>query len=70
MFENQPKQPDHKLHAIDPGDWVYVKIFSGDLLQEKWDRPFQVLLTTFTVVRIKERRTWIHYTRVKKSPNK
>lgn len=22
VFENQEKQPHHKLHAIDPGDWV------------------------------------------------
>ena len=35
MFENQAKQPDHKLHTIDPGHWVYVKNFTGDPLQEK-----------------------------------
>ena len=50
LFKNQPKQPDHKLHTIDPGHWVYVKNFTGDPLQEKWDGPFQELLTTFTSV--------------------
>ena len=50
VFENQSKEPDHKLHTIDPGDWVYVKNFTVDPLQEKWDGPVQVLLTTFTCV--------------------
>ncbi|XP_068277936.1 LOW QUALITY PROTEIN: uncharacterized protein [Nyctibius grandis] len=40
----------------------------GKPLQEKWEGPFQVLLTTFTTIRIKERPTWIHYSRVKKAP--
>ncbi|XP_058680545.1 uncharacterized protein LOC131571793, partial [Ammospiza caudacuta] len=40
----------------------------GKPLQEKWEGPFQVLLTTFTAVRIKERPTWIHYSRVKRAP--
>lgn len=48
VFEHQPKQPDDKLHTIDPGYWVYVKNFTCDPPQEKWDGLFQVLLTTFT----------------------
>ncbi|TRZ06316.1 hypothetical protein HGM15179_020791 [Zosterops borbonicus] len=62
VFENQPKEPYHKLHTIDPGDWVFVKNFLGDPLQEKWDRPFQVLLTTFTAIGVREKPTWIHHT--------
>ena len=50
VFDNQPKQPDHKLHGIDPGHWVYVKNFTGDPQQEKWHGALQVLLTTFTSV--------------------
>uniref|UniRef100_A0A8U8AT36 Uncharacterized protein n=1 Tax=Geospiza parvula TaxID=87175 RepID=A0A8U8AT36_GEOPR len=54
VIKHQPKQPDCKLHSFNPGDWVYVKNLLGKPLQEKWEGPFQVLLTTFTAVRIKE----------------
>ena len=34
-LEHQPKQPDYKLHPFSSCDWVYVKNFSGNPLQEK-----------------------------------
>uniref|UniRef100_A0A8C3C3E7 Murine leukemia virus integrase C-terminal domain-containing protein n=1 Tax=Cairina moschata TaxID=8855 RepID=A0A8C3C3E7_CAIMO len=37
-------------------------------LEPQWEGPFQVLLTSFTVVRIKEQNTWIHHTRLTKTP--
>ncbi|KAJ7399015.1 hypothetical protein BTVI_119246 [Pitangus sulphuratus] len=54
VIDQQPKQPDCKLHPFNPGDWVYVKNLLGKSLQEKWEGSFQVLLTTFTAVRVKE----------------
>uniref|UniRef100_A0A8V5GRT1 Murine leukemia virus integrase C-terminal domain-containing protein n=1 Tax=Melopsittacus undulatus TaxID=13146 RepID=A0A8V5GRT1_MELUD len=67
---------DGPVHDIQPGDyvyvksgdWVYVKNFPGDPLQEKWSGPYQILLTTFTAVKIKEQPAWIHYSRIKKAP--
>ncbi|XP_055556197.1 uncharacterized protein LOC129734872 isoform X2 [Falco cherrug] len=35
---------------------------------EHWRGPFQILLTTFTAIKIAESDAWIHYTRVKKAP--
>uniref|UniRef100_A0A8C9MDR8 Uncharacterized protein n=1 Tax=Serinus canaria TaxID=9135 RepID=A0A8C9MDR8_SERCA len=58
----------HPTHTIDLGDWVDVKNFSGDPLQEKEDGPLQVLLTTFNAICMGENPTWIHYTQEKKSP--
>ncbi|XP_014812387.1 PREDICTED: uncharacterized protein LOC106896715 [Calidris pugnax] len=42
----------------------------GNPLEEKWNGPFQVLLTTFTAIKVKELSSWIHYSRVKKAPDK
>lgn len=59
---------DQPLHSFIPGDYVYVKNFSGHPLEEKWSGPCQVLLTTFTAVKVKGQPAWIHYSRVKKAP--
>ncbi|KAK4810860.1 LOW QUALITY PROTEIN: hypothetical protein QYF61_008832 [Mycteria americana] len=42
---------DHPIHPFSPGDWVYVKNFSGDPLEEKWNGPYQ-LQCYFNILRM------------------
>ncbi|XP_042653128.1 uncharacterized protein LOC122153833 [Tyto alba] len=58
---------DGPVHDIQPGDYVYVKSLTEKTLEPQWEGPFQVLLTTFTAIKIKEYSAWIHHTRVKKA---
>ncbi|RMB99813.1 hypothetical protein DUI87_23590 [Hirundo rustica rustica] len=59
---------DGPVHDIQPGDYVHVKSLTEKTLEPQWEGPFQVLLTTFTTVKIKEQSAWIHHSRVKKAP--
>jgi len=59
---------DDSVHPFSSGDLVYVKNFLGDPLREKWNGPYQVLLTTFTAIKIQEQLAWMHYCGVKKGP--
>ena len=65
---NRPLPPENSVHDFQPGDYVYVKTWTSEPLQERWRGPFQILLTTFTAIKIAESDAWIHYTRVKKAP--
>ncbi|XP_031953098.1 uncharacterized protein LOC116438347 [Corvus moneduloides] len=59
---------DGPVHDIQPGDYVYVKSLTEKTLEPQWEGPFQVLLTTYTAIKIREQSAWIHHTRVKKAP--
>jgi len=61
---------DGPVHNIHPGDYVYIKSLTEKTLEPQWEGPYQVLLTSFTAIRIKEQSTWIHHTRVKKASGK
>lgn len=58
---------DGPVHNIQPGDYVYVKSLTGEALEPQWKGPFQVLLTSFTAIKIREQNSWIHHTRIKKA---
>ncbi|XP_049649830.1 uncharacterized protein LOC126035343 [Accipiter gentilis] len=45
-----------------------TKSLTEKTLEPQWEGPFQVLLTSFIAIKIKEQNAWIHHTRVKKEP--
>ncbi|TRZ06975.1 hypothetical protein HGM15179_020134 [Zosterops borbonicus] len=57
---------ENPVHDIEPGDEVYIRTRKEEPLKEKWTGPHQVLLTTFTAVKVAGVEPCIHYTRVKK----
>ncbi|XP_031973085.1 uncharacterized protein LOC116447721 isoform X2 [Corvus moneduloides] len=64
----QSRELDGPVHDVQPGDYVYVKSLAEKILEPQWERLFQVLLTTFTAIKIKEQKAWIRHSRVCKAP--
>lgn len=53
-----------KIHNIELGDWVLVRVWKEETLRPKWEGPYLVLLSTETAVRTAER-GWTHASRIK-----
>lgn len=47
---------------------MYVKSLAEKILEPQWERLFQVILATFTAIKIKEQKAWIRHSRVCKAP--
>ncbi|GAB0207407.1 hypothetical protein GRJ2_003206300 [Grus japonensis] len=69
VADRAPLSLDTTVHTFQPGDWVYLKTWSDEPLKERWKGPFQILLTTYTAIKLNGIDSWIHYTCVKKAPS-
>uniref|UniRef100_A0A8C0ARF9 Murine leukemia virus integrase C-terminal domain-containing protein n=1 Tax=Buteo japonicus TaxID=224669 RepID=A0A8C0ARF9_9AVES len=49
-------------------DWVYVKSWTSEPPAEKWKGPYQVILTTYTAVKVWGKGPWLPYSITKKAP--
>lgn len=65
---HQSLPADTPCHLVEPGDWILIKEWRKEPLTPQWSGPFEVLLTTHTVVKVSERKNWVHHSRIKKVP--
>ena len=63
--------PTGVLGSFEPADKVLLKICvttsPENQLGEKWTGPWDILLTTNTMVKLAEIKPWTHHTRIKKA---
>ena len=69
VHEALPEPAAGPLHKLQPGDFVVVRDFTRKNWHHQWwIVPYQVLLTTYTAMKVAERAVWIHASHCKKVP--
>lgn len=64
-----PTPCDKTCHPFGAGDWAYIKVFRRkQVLSPHWEGPYEVLLTTYTAIKINEQSSWIHASHAKIEP--
>ena len=50
------------MHPYQPGDYVMTKVYeTKDALQPKWEGPVQVLLCTYSPLKVAGKDAWIYH---------
>uniref|UniRef100_A0A452HY35 Integrase-type domain-containing protein n=1 Tax=Gopherus agassizii TaxID=38772 RepID=A0A452HY35_9SAUR len=66
--DSQPLPLDAPVHFLQPGDFVLVRTWKDEPLQEKWKGPYLVLLVSHTAAKVEGHKSWIPYSRLKAVP--
>ena len=62
---------DFSLHTYSTGDMVYIRNFNRkSIVDPKWTGPYEILLTTPTSLKVKNRDPWFHMMRLKSAKEK
>ncbi len=57
--EREAEVPD-ELQRVQPGEWVYVKVFKRKWDQPRREGPFKVILATPTALKVEGKKFWFH----------
>ncbi|XP_030424037.1 uncharacterized protein LOC115654230 isoform X3 [Gopherus evgoodei] len=66
--DSQPLPLDAPVHSLQPDDFILVRTWKDEPLQEKWKGPYLVLLVSHTAAKVEGHKSWIHYSRLKAVP--
>ncbi|XP_044221330.1 protein NYNRIN-like [Thunnus albacares] len=60
VAESKDVEIPEQLRTVEPGDWVYVKVFKRKWDQPRREGPFKVILATPTALKVEGKRFWFH----------